>query len=176
MTTAPVNDLNSRFQNELQAVNEDVRRKAALAAFHKLRPSNRVTVEQFLGGLHTHKEMWVVVGSLGIVEFAEALAGHHVPAPSETRRRRTRINDGQKSSLKAAILRMLEGHAAGMNRIEVTAAIIAGGLAPQGIERAALPEKVRQPLHELVAEGKLHTVGEKRLMKYVMGPSGKTAK
>lgn len=175
MTAAPDADLNNRFQHEMQAVNEDVRRNAALAAFHKLRPRSDITVEQFLGGLQGHKEMWAVVGSLGIVEFARALASHPSTAATEPRRRRTRINDDQKNSLKGAILRVLEGQSAGMKRIEVTAAIIVGGLVPSGIDRATLPEKVRQPLHELVAEGKLRTVGKKRLMKYVVGPSGKKA-
>lgn len=176
MTPAPATDLNSRFQHELQAVHEDVRSKAALAAFHKLRPRNDVTVEQFLGGLQGHKEMWAAVGSLGIVDFAEALTGSPSPVATEPQRRRTRINDDQKNDLKGAVLRVLEGQATGLSRIEVTAAIIVGGLSPRGIERATLPEKMRQPLHELVAEGKLYTVGEKRLMKYVMGPSGKKAK
>lgn len=169
MTTAPANELDSLFQHELQSVNDDVRRQAALAAFRKLHPNNRITVEQFLAGLQCHKEMWAVVSTLGILDFTEALVSHQSPIAVQPQRRRTRISDDQKSNLKGAILRVLDGKASGMNRIEVTAAIIAGGMTPAGLDRAELPEKLRQPLHELVAEDKLHTVGEKRLMKYLSG-------
>ena len=157
---------------ELQTVNEDVRRLAALATFYRLRPSNNITVEQFLSRLQGHQELWSAVRSLGIVEFAEALAGYQAPIAVEPQRR-TRLTEDQKISLKAAILQVLAGHSPGMSRTEITAAIVSVGLTPAGIKRTDLPIKVRQPLHELVAEGKLHTVGEKRLMKYVLGSSEK---
>jgi hypothetical protein len=170
MTSAATNELDGLFQHELASVNEDLRRKAALSAFRKLHPSNRVTVEQFLAGLQHHKEMWAALSTLGILDFAEALVGRRETATAaEPTQRRTRISDDQKSALKSAILRVLEGKSSGMNRIEVTAAIIVGGLAPDGLDRAELPEKLRQPLHELVTEGKLHTTGEKRSLKYLSG-------
>lgn len=168
--TAPIVELDGLFQSELQTVNEDIRRKAALSAFEKLRPSNRVTLEQFLSGLQRHKDIWAAVSTLGIVDFASALIGRQdAVAPTKATRRRTRLNDEQKSGLKNAILLVLEGQAGGKNRSELTAAIAAAGLAPAGIESTELAEKLRQPLQELVATNKLHTVGEKRLMKYVLG-------
>lgn len=176
MNDTSVTELDGLFQRELQTVNNDVRRKAALAAFEKLRPSNAVTVEQFLNAVQRHSEMWAAVSTLGIVEFAESLVGEREPALAEPRPQRTRMNDAQKEGLKNAVLRVLEGQAAGLNRIEITAAIIVAGLVPQGIDRSDLADKLRQPLHELAAESKLHTVGEKRLMKYLFGPGGKKAK
>jgi hypothetical protein len=169
MTTAPTPSLERLFESELESVHEDVRRKAALLAFRKLHPSNRVTVEEFLAGIEGHHEMWAAVSKLGIVDFAEALAGRQQEAAASPAHRRTRISEDQKKTLKSAIARVIEGKSGGMTRIEVTAAIIAGGLTPAGVDRAELPEKLRQPLHELVAEGKLHTVGQKRLMKYHSG-------
>lgn len=168
MTTAPTVDLSNHFLQELQTVNEDVRRLAALATFYRLRPSNSVTVEQFISELQGHQELWSAVRSLGIVEFAEALAGHHAPIATKPQRR-PRLTEEQKISLAATILRVLAGHPPGMSRTELTTAIITTGLTPVGIKRTDLPIKVRQPLHELLAAGKLHTVGEKRLMKYVLG-------
>mgnify|MGYP007115115038 CR=1 FL=1 len=38
-----------------------------------------------------------------------------------------------------------------------------------GVDREELADKLRQPLVELVADGKIHTVGEKRLMRYYAG-------
>ena len=172
MIKTPAIDLNYRFLHELQAVHEDVRSPAALAAFRRLQPTNEITVGQFLGQMQGHKEMWAVVSALGIVDFAAALARHPVAAAVEARPRRTRINVEQKGSLKQAILRVIEDNSPGMNRSQITAALVAGALVPRGLEPTALGEKVRQPLHELIAEGKLHTVGEKRLMKYMVGPSG----
>jgi hypothetical protein len=160
-------DLNSRFELELQAGHDSLRREAALAAFHKLQPSNSITVEEFLDGLHRHPDLWAVVGSLGITEFAQVLSRRSGPAPAEPRRRRTRISKDQKDQMKAAILQVFVGHPNGLTRGEVTSAVVAAGLAPAGIDSAVLVEKVRQPLHELVAEGKLRTVGEKRLMRYL---------
>lgn len=154
-----------------------MRRQAALAAFEKLRPGNRVTIEQFLASLQRHREMWAVASALGILDFAQAIAGGRAPSTSEPTAQplQTRISEIQKNNLKSAILHLLDGKT-GMNHIEVTAAIIAGGLAPAGIDRPELPEKLRQPLHELVVERKLHTVGEKRRMKYLAGPGEKKSR
>ena len=172
MTSATTIDLNDRFLDELKAVHEDVHSQAALAAFRRLHPTNDITIGQFLDQLQGHKDVWTVVGALGIADFAAALARRPALAAVEARLRRTRINDEQKSSLKQAILRVLESHGGGMNRNEITAVLIDDGLVPPGIEPAVLGEKVRQPLHELIAERKLHTVGEKRSMRYMVGPAG----
>lgn len=175
MTTAPAAELDGLFQHELQAVNDDVRRKAALSAFQKLRPGSGVSIEQFLSGLQRHSELWAVVGTLGIVDFAEMLLGKRAPGasvgsgPAAPRKSRTRVSDAQKTSLKSAILWVLESHEEGMSRTELAETVIAAGLRPNGIERDDVPEKIRQPLHELIAEGKLHTVGQKRLMRYMFG-------
>lgn len=171
MTTAPTSELDGLFQRELESVNDDVRRKAALAAFKKLLPNNRVTVEQFFSGLQRHKDIWSAVASLGITDFAAVLVGRREAqsGPAETGKRRTRLSDEQKGSLKNAILLVLEGSGGGKSRTEITAAIDAAGLSPADIARPDLAEKLRQPLHELLAENKLHTVGEKRLMKYILG-------
>ncbi len=177
MTASPALELDSFFMRELQTVNEDVRRVAALATFHRLRPSNDVTVEEFLTSLQAHEELWAVVSSLGIVEFAQALAGgggSAGPGTAPESGRRTRLTESQKGGLKEAIARVLAAHPSGMSRTEVTAAVIAAGLVPAGIEHGDLQIKVRQPLHELVAAGRIHTVGEKRLMKYLAGPPSQT--
>lgn len=170
MSTAPTNELDNLFQNELQSINDDVRRKAALDAFRKLRPGNRVSIEEFLSSLQRHREMWAAVSTLNIVDFAEALAGRReVFLSAKPQTRRTRLSNNQKDELKDTILLVLSNYSAGRNRTEVAAAIIAGGLNHTDIDASELAEKLRQPLRDLVTEGKLHTVGEKRLMKYVSG-------
>lgn len=179
MTASPALELDSFFMRELQTVNEDVRRVAALATFHRLRPSNDITVEEFLTSLQAHEELWAVVSSLGIVEFAQALTGggggsSAGPGTASEPGRRTRLTESQKGGLKEAIAQVLAAHPSGMSRTEVTAAVIAAGLVPAGIEQGDLQIKVRQPLHELVAAGQIHTVGEKRLMKYLAGPPSQT--
>jgi hypothetical protein len=175
MTSATTIDLNDLFLNELQAIHDDVRSQAALAAFRRLHPTNEITVGQFLDQLQGHKDMWAVVGALDVADFAAALARRPASAAGAAQPRRTRINEEQKSSLKQVILRVLGSHGGGMNRSEITAVLIDDGLVPPGIEPAVLGEKVRQPLAELISERKLHTVGEKRLMIYMVGPAGAKA-
>ncbi len=166
-------ELDSLFEQELRAQNEDLRRMAALATFYKLHPSNRVTVEQFLSGLKQNKDIWAVVATLGVVDFAEALLGNRPAtgkAPREGRPgKRTRLTDNQKTALKAAILTVLGSNKDGLNRNDIARAIGAEQLSAIGIDRAELANKLRQPLAELVADSKIHTVGEKRLMKYLSG-------
>lgn len=172
MTKAPTTDLDERFDHELAAAHEDVRSQAALAAFRRLHPTNDITVAQFLDQLQGHKDMWAVVRTLGIADFAAALAQPPASSAGEAKPRRTRLNDEQKSSLKQVIVRVLKSHGGGMNRNEITAVLVDEGLVPLGLDPDVLGDKVRQPLHELIAEGTLHTVGEKRLMRYMVGPAG----
>ena len=170
-TEGGASELEGLFQRELQAVNEDIRRKAALATIHNLRVNNRITVEQFLSSIQRHKDVWGVVASMGINELASALlgksAGRADAAPAG--KTRTRLSDDQKAGLKTAALRQLEAHRAGLSRTELAAIIRDEGLKPAGISDEELADKLRIPLAELVTDGKAHTVGEKRLMKYVPG-------
>ena len=48
-------------------------------------------------------------------------------------------------------------------------------LANVGVDRAELANKLRQPLGELVADNKIHTIGEKRPMKYHNGPGKRSS-
>ena len=68
-------DINSLFEQELQARNEDLRRQAALTMFYKLHPNNKVNVEQFIAGIKQHKDVWAAVSEMGILDFAENLIG-----------------------------------------------------------------------------------------------------
>ena len=68
---------------------------------------------------------------------------------------------------------MLTGNKEGSNRNEIAKAISADQLSSINLDRGELANKLRQPLAELVGDGKIHTVGEKRLMKYHSGPKKK---
>jgi hypothetical protein len=170
-------ELDSLFEQELRAQNEDLRRMAALATFNKLHPSNRVTVEQFLNGLKQNKDIWAVVATLGVVDFAESLLGNRSGATKATKEgrpgKRTRLTDSQKTALKGAITAVLGANKDGLNRNDIARAISAEQLSSIGIERGELANKLRQPLAELVGDNKIHTVGEKRLMKYLAGGSSR---
>lgn len=164
-------DISSLFEQELQARNEDLRRQAALNMFYKLHPTNKVTVEQFINQLRQHKDVWGVVSTMGVVDFAEALSGgKRIPEKAATKpARRTRLNESQKTNLKSVILKTLSENKDGLNRNEIAKAVTNEQLTTIGIDRAELANKLRQPLSELVSDGKIHTVGEKRLMKYLTG-------
>lgn len=170
-STAASSDVNSLFEKELNAVHEDVRRKAALATLRNMRPTNRVTVEQFMTSAQKHKDIWAVVSTLGIVDLAEALLGQKSSARSDAPAagKRTRLSEDQKNELKAISLRLLEANRGGLSRTELASQIQSQGLKPSVIADAELAEKLRTPLAELLDESKLHTVGEKRLMKYFFG-------
>lgn len=164
-------DVEGIFQRELQAINEDVRRKAALSTINNLRLNNRVTVEQFVSSIQKHKDVWAVVSTMGIIDLAMALTGRSAVAAEKTTapKTRTRLSDDQKTGLKGVAMRLLESHKAGLSRTELAAVIRDEQLKPAGIADEELADKLRIPLAELVSENKIHTVGEKRLMKYVPG-------
>ncbi|HMU41268.1 MAG TPA: hypothetical protein PKE31_19830 [Pseudomonadota bacterium] len=169
-------DIGALFEHELEARKEDLRRQTALLMFSKLRPGNRVTVEQFLDSLKQHADVWAAVSGMGILDFAQALAEskpESVPkrdAKPAKIKRRTRLSDAQKLALKGVVLDVLSGHADGMSRAEIASQPNEEVLGRVGVRRDQLADKLRQPLLELVKENKLHTVGEKRLMKYIAGP------
>ena len=108
-STAASSDLNNLFERELHAVNEDVRRKAALATLRNLRPTNRVTVQQFVTSAQAHRDIWAVVSTLGVVDFAEALLGQKASPHADTHaaNKRTRLSEDQKNGLKAMYFRTL---------------------------------------------------------------------
>lgn len=166
-------DINSLFEQELQARNEDLRRQAALTMFYKLHPTNKVNVEQFIAGIKQHKDVWAVVSTMGVVDFAEAILGgkgRATAAPASGKpARRTRLNETQKNTLKTVIQKALGESKDGLNRNEIAKAVSNEQLTTIGVSRDELANKLRQPLGELVSDGKIHTVGEKRLMKYLVG-------
>lgn len=71
-------DVTALFEQELQSRAEDLYREAALAMLGKLRPSNHVTVAEFLAGLEQHPDVWSVVSAMGVSEFGAALLGRTV--------------------------------------------------------------------------------------------------
>jgi len=168
-------EIGNLFEQELEAQNEDLRRKAALGTFLKLRPNNKVTVEQFINQLKLHKDVWAVAGALGILDFCESLLGSRGGTPRKPEAaagkpaKRTRLSEGQKNALKTAITAALSSHRDGLSRNDIAKAIPAESLNSLGIDRNELANKLRQPLAELVTDNKIHTVGEKRLMKYLSG-------
>jgi hypothetical protein len=166
-------DISALFEQELQARNEDLRRQAALSMLPKLRPSARVTMAEFLDSLQQHREVWSAVLEMSAVEFASLIAGSPraeatKAAPEQTKR--TRISDAQKNSLKGAIVSVLGNHKDGLSRTDIAGQMGDDVLATIGVKRDELADKLRQPLGELVADKKIHTVGEKRLMRYYEGP------
>ena len=169
-------DINSLFERELQARNEDLRRQAALRMFAKLHPNNRVTVDQFLSGLRQHSDVWAVVSTMGILDFAASLAGRGGAAESTAGHatakasKRTRLSEAQKNSLKGVVMNVLAGIQDGLTRAQIAKHTNEELLGNVGVRREELADKLRQPLGELVAEGKIHTVGAKRLMRYYAGP------
>jgi hypothetical protein len=165
-------DIDSLFEYELQARNEDLRRQAAQAMFYKLHPTNKISVEQFIADIKQHRDVWAVVSTLGIVDFAEAIMGDKAgneAAQSGKSARRTRLNETQKNTLKVAIQKLLGDSRDGLSRSELAHCIPNDQLSTIGVSLDELANKLRQPLGELVSEGKIHTVGEKRLMKYWAG-------
>ena len=166
-------DINSLFEQELQARNEDLRRQAALTMFHKLHPTNKMSVERFIADIKQHRDVWSVVSAMGIVDFAESILGGKSRAPAAPvggkPARRTRLNENQKTTLKTVIQKTLGDSKDGLNRNEIAKNVSNEQLTHIGVSRDELANKLRQPLSELVGDGKIHTVGEKRLMKYLVG-------
>lgn len=167
-------EIDSLFEQELRVQNEDLRRQAALRTFYKLHPNNRVSVDQFINSVKQNKDIWSAVSTLGILDFAEAVLGHRQSNNKVSRseakpHKRTRLSEAQKNALKTAITGVLNSNKEGLNRNEIAKAISNEHLSSINPDRAELANKLRQPLAELVSDGKIHTVGEKRLMKYLAG-------
>ncbi len=166
-------DISALFEQELKARNEDLRRQAALSMLPKLRPSARVTMAEFLDSLQQHREVWSAVLEMPAVEFGALIAGggsrtEAAKAPAEPTKR-TRISDAQKNSLKGAIVSVLGNHKDGLSRTDIAGQIGDDVLATIGVKRGELANKLRQPLGELVGDNNIHSVGEKRLMRYHAG-------
>jgi len=168
-------DITALFEQELQARNEDLRRQAAMTMFFKLHPTNKTTLEEFITSLKQHKDVWAAVSTMGIIDFVDALAGKRPTEskPGKAAAKRTRLSEAQKNSLKGIITSVLSNAKDGLSRGEIADNINNELLANVGVDRAELANKLRQPLGELVADNKIHTIGEKRLMKYHSGPGKK---
>lgn len=165
-------DINVLFESELQACNEDLRRQAAQTILYKLHPTNKMSVEQFFADLKQHRDVWAVVSTMGIVDFAGAIVGDKAKNQadaSDKPARRTRLNETQKNRIKVAIQKLLSDSKEGFSRSEIAKCIPNDQLATIGVRLDELAHKLRQPLGELVSDGTIHTVGEKRLMKYWAG-------
>ena len=165
-------DISALFEQELKARNEDLRRQAAMSMLQKLRPSPRVTMAEFLDSLQQHREVWSAVLEMSALDFAALIVGGPrteatKAAPEQTKR--TRISEAQKNSLKGAIVSVLGNHKDGLSRTDIAGQIGEDVLATIGVKRDELADKLRQPLGELVDDNKIHTVGEKRLMRYHAG-------
>lgn len=166
-------DITTLFEQEFHARDEGLRRQAALSMPSKLRPSARATMAEFLDTLQQHKDVWSAVLSMSVVEFASNLAvrpDSETVAPPESKAKRTRISDAQKNSLKGAIVSVLGNHKDGPSRPDIAAQIGDDVLATIGVNRDKLADKLRQPLGELVGDNKIHSVGEKRLLRDLAGP------
>ena len=64
---------------------------------------------------------------------------------------------------------MFGNHKDGLSRTDIAGQIGEDVLATIGVKRDELADKLRQPLGELVDDNKIHTIGEKRLMRYHAG-------
>jgi hypothetical protein len=109
---------------------------------------------------------------MGVQDFCQSVLGTRtasVATKEEKSGRRTRLSESQKNGLKAMISSILGSHKDGLNRNDIAKAVSNEQLATVGVERGELANKLRQPLGELVTDNKNHTVGEKRLMKYLAG-------
>ena len=131
-----------------------------------------MTMADCLDTLQQHKDVWTVVLGMSVVRFASILSGGpRVESAAQTRvpAKRTRISDVKKNSIKGAIVSVLGQHKDGLSRTEIVGQTGDDVLATIGVKRDDLAAKLRQPLVQLVGDKKLHTVGEKRLMKYHAG-------
>lgn len=176
-------EIGTLYEQELEALNGNLRRQAARSIFFKLHPQNRTSVEAFLAQLKQHKDVWQEVSQMGILDFAHGILGNRhkdVQGKStefKTGAKRTRLRDKQKDFLKESILHVLAASMGGQNRQEIAQLLDVGVIKQQGIQPSELHNKLRQPLAELVAEEKIFSTGAKRAMKYnLAGAAGTTKK
>ena len=113
---------------------------------------------------------------MGILDFASSLTGGGSTSEPTSGKatgkpgKRTRLSEAQKNSLKGLVVNVLSGIKDGLSRTEIANNTNDELLGNIGVRREELADKLRQPLGELVADGKIHTIGEKRLMRYHAGP------
>lgn len=157
------------YSEELQTLHEDISRKAALAVLERIRFSNSTSLGDFLAEMKQRKDLWAVLNTVGIVDFAMAICG---VMPGEERdadgEPRTRISEAQKQGLKNLVLKVLTATNEGLNRKDISARFGDNDLEALGLQRNdKLPDKLRQPLLELVRESRIRSEGEKRLLVYL---------
>ena len=73
-------------------------------------------------GIKQHRDVWAVVSTMGIVDFADAILGGKTRTPASPTgkpARRTRLNETQKNTIKAAIQKLLGDSKDGLSRSEI---------------------------------------------------------
>lgn len=157
------------FSEELQTLQEDISRRAALAVLDRIRFTNATTLGDFLAEMKQRKDLWAVLTTVGVVDFAKAICGVVPGQAEDVVEPRTRISESQKQGLKDLVLKTLQTANVGLNRKDLAARFSDNELDQLGLPRNdKLADKLRQPLLELLREKSIRSEGEKRLLVYLM--------
>jgi len=165
------------YEEERNALNQELGRKAALSMLCRMRFGNQLTVGSFMTQMQEHKDVWGALSGIGVMDFARAVMGGNaavIPGPTAANEDegevigRTRLTDAQKEQLKELIMEVMEPAEEGIGRRTIAERMGEEQVAQLGIAQQQLAAKLKQPLAELVKEGRLATDGERRLMVYVL--------
>lgn len=171
-TIHPGSDIQALYQQEMNMLEQGVRKQAAQNLFLKLRPSNRILVSEFIEQLQNNSDVWHTVSRMGIVEFAQGILGETPSDGPKTRtaskQARTRLSMQQKSLLSDEILKVLKVTPQGLSRHEISNQIGNPFATLAGIDPQELEAKLRQPLLELLQEKTISSVGQKRSLRYLL--------
>ena len=162
-------DFHALYRERMRLVADDLRRQVARSAIESMRPSNRLSVGDFLTALQQDPEVWDAVASLGLMDFAGSVTGRRRSWPGLVPAKRSRLTATQTASLKSAIVAVLMRHADGLVRRQIAQSFDEKAMKRLRLDRSTLPRKLRQPMAQLLAERKIHTVGQKRGARYFAG-------
>lgn len=166
-------DLSSAYYQEYEKIKFNLQQEAALRVFRNIEVDKEMTIQEVFQSLTNSAELWGGIGGMTAYEFSRILLGIDkikapLPVEGEHKKHRNKLSSQQITEFKQLIVEALRGKKQGIPRIKLVQEFNRATLKELGISLHQINIKIRRPLAELVRDGVLHKVGEKKGLRYIL--------
>lgn len=174
-------DLSSAYYQEYEKIKINLQQEAALRVFRNIEVDKEMTIQEVFQSLTNSAELWGGIGGITAYEFSRILLGIDKTKPippveeGEQKKHRNKLSSQQITEFKQLIVEALRGKKQGIPRIKLVQEFNRTTLKELGISLHQINMKIRRPLGELVRDGVLHKVGEKKGLRYILVEDAKTS-